>query len=305
MPSKVNKQRLCPYNIPSIPKSSQVSKTLNRRDLWDALEFFRIEALLRSQLLWALYQQARRRASRHKGVRVPHPKNRQQWIAWYGRNKVILRGEANADVRALLWDDTLRDRFAVADGWAILLGSHHRYLKVDLAPNAFEIPDPNNRSSFRLSEGIVDLGALAREHNYGLPLKELRKDQKRFLYLKIDAAVSPTGNINGLRDLFEKRHKAVTVTVQQPTIDPRTGKQTIPYHPRKDPPITDVQAWLKYIQCYELRHFQGLQDDEIATKVYGSEESIGFVETVQKAVSRFAKLIAAAEKIAWPPTNLP
>lgn len=306
MPLKTNAHEQCPYDIPPPPKPDQVSKALNRRDLWDALNFFRIEALLRSQLVWNLYRQARGRASRRKGDGVPEPKNAQQWVAWYGQNKVKLRGNACAKVRPLLRDKTLYDRFAVVDGWAILLGSHHRYLKLDLGPGVSVTPDPNDlkRSSFWISEGIVDLCAVARTHNWSVPLEELQKEQERFLYLKIDASVPPTANVEQLRTLLKKHHVAATVTVERPTIDPVTGEETFPFHPRKYPSITDVRAWLKYFQCYDLQYHHSQTIDVIATKVYGSKESDSSVDVVNKAVSRVTKLIAAAEKNTWPPTNL-
>lgn len=303
MPFKTNPHQECPYALPSPPKPDQVSKTLNRRDLWNALEFFRIEALLRAVSMWDLYRRAFQKASKRKADVVPQPKNVQQWIAWYGQNKVRLRGKACADVRALLWDKTSCDRFAVVDGWAILLGSHHRLLRFGLQLDISVIPDPNDikRPSVWISEGIVDLCASARTHHWIVPLEELQKEQKRFLYLRIDASVAPTANVKQLRTFLKKHHKAATVPVEKLTIHPITGEQTTPFHPRKDPPITNVPAWLKYFQCYDLRT-SGLQPEEVAGRVY--PQDIGAVEKVAQAVKRVKKVIEAAESNDWPPRNI-
>lgn len=300
MALKTNAHKQYPYDIPPPPKPEQISKALNKRDLWNALEFFRIEALLRSPTVWALYRNASQRASRRRGDACPETKNMQQWVAWYGQSKVQLRGRACAHVRKLLWDGSLRDHKAVTDGWAILLGSHHRHLKLDMGPMVSLLLDKNDerRSSFRISEGVEDLCILAREYNYSPSLQELQMEPRRFLYLKIDPVVAPTANIKNLSDFLKKHHKSVMATVEKPTIDPITGEQTIPFHPRTPPPITDVCAWLKYIQCYDLRHLQGFTYGQIATEVYGSNR---LRETAEKAVIRVEQLINAAQVNAWPP----
>jgi hypothetical protein len=86
--------------------------------------------------------------------------------------------------------------------------------------------------------------------------------------------------------------------VEKPTIDPMTNEQTIPFHPRTLPPITEVRAWVKYLQCYDLRHLQGLSYGQIATEVYGDHKQR---ETAEKAVIRVGELINAAQVNAWPP----
>ena len=150
-----------PYEIPPLPNLDLIRARPNRRDLWNALEFVRIEALLRSKSVWTLYQQACRRKSRV----MPEAKSVEQWIAWYGQNKLKLRGQSSAAVRALLWDETLWDRFDVVDGWAVLLGSHHRHLPVRhaLVPTRFESALDHR---FRTGEGIVDLSAFARSQKF-------------------------------------------------------------------------------------------------------------------------------------------
>ena len=207
---------------------------------------------------------------------------------------------SSSTIRRLLSDETLRTHVFIDDGWLVLWGAHHRYLRPDPYLN------PPQRSRFDISDGILDLSALARAGKLDLRTlsHNLQEEQKLFLYLRINCAVAPEPSLKVIRSLLQDKHRAVTVHVGKPNIDPCTGMHTFPFHPRKDPPITEVHAWLKYLQCYDLRHRDGLTDDAIAIKVYGNEESGGAEVKAKQAVRRFTLLIDAAEKNAWPPTNL-
>ena len=125
-------------------------------------------------------------------------------------------------------------------------------------------------------------------------------DLKHLLYLQINCAYPPEANLKVLRCLLQERHKAVKGYMGKPTIDPLTGEHTFPFHPRKNPPIRNVQAWLKYFQCYDLRTCQGLAYGQIARQIYGAQHAR---DTAEKAVDRVERLIRAAEQNAWPPTN--
>jgi hypothetical protein len=286
-----------PFDISPPPKIG--SKKLNRRDLWDAFEFFRIEALLRSEVVWKLYRQGTLRTKRIR--EAPPVWNVELWHFLYGQNRLKLKGKTDAHMRRLLHDESLRDRFAVHDGWAVLLGSHHRYLTRD--------PDRSEYTHypFWISDGILDLSLLmwARISSLRVQLKDIKAKQSRYSYVRIDNAFAPEANIKALRPVLQHRHKAVTFTLAKLHIDPRTGAHSYPSHPKKDPPITDVSAWLKYFVCYDLSHHGGRTPEEIATQVYGNEESQGEVTTVNQAVSRVRRLIAAAlDSNTWPPTSL-
>ncbi|MEE9271256.1 MAG: hypothetical protein V3V49_13470, partial [Candidatus Krumholzibacteria bacterium] len=188
----------------------------------------------------------------------------------------------------------------IDDGWLVLWGAHHRYVRPD------PWVKPSEHSRFEISDGVLDLSLLAQAGKLDEKtlLHNLHQEQKLFLYLKINCAIPPETNIEGLRPFLRQRHGTVRIHVGKPNIDPSTGEHTFPWHPRKKPPINDYPAWLKYFQCYDLLRHHGQTPDEIATKVYGNEQSAGSVDVVNKAVSRAAKLIAAAEQNAWPPTNL-
>ncbi len=290
---KSEQAKPCPYDIPPAPQLDP--ETLKKLDLWNALEFFRVEALLRSKSVWTLYQQASRRKS--KSVCPVERRGRWKLLSSHVYKR---KGESASTVLRLLCDETLRTHVFIDDGWLVLWGAHHRYLRPDPYLN------PPQRSRFDISDGILDLSALARAGKLDLRTlsHNLQKEQKLFLYLRINCAVAPEPSLNVIRSLLQDKHRAVTVHVGKPNIDPCTGMHTFPFHPRKDPPITEVRAWLKYLQCYDLRHRDGLTDDAIATKVYGNEESGGAEVNAKQAVRRFTLLIAAAEKNAWPPTNL-
>ncbi len=288
-----------PYDIPP-PPLNQIAKKFNRRELWNALEFFRIEALLRSKKVWTLFRKAPRRRRKAK----PEVKSVHQWIVLFGQNKFKLRGNSSSIVPEQIWDKTLRNRFALGDGWAILVGSHHRHLKLNRTLIPVQNEKATEHSSIHLSDGILDLSALARRHNSSFNREGLKEDQKRFLYLRIDCAVAPENTVKVLRRLLQDRHKDVTLPMEKPSVDPNTWEQTIPFHPRKNPPIDKVHIWLKYLQCYDLRHRDGLTYGAIGTQVYGNDESGDSELHARQAVYRFTLLIAAAEKNAWPPTNL-
>src|SRR5262249_33489449 len=110
-----------PYTLPPLPDPHSIPQNLSRRNLWEALEFFRIEALLRSRKIWALY----RRAPRLTKGEISQTKTVREMIA---RQHIPRRGRSS---------EALCERFCVADGWAILRSSHHRYLS-DCVPERFE-----------------------------------------------------------------------------------------------------------------------------------------------------------------------
>jgi hypothetical protein len=280
-----------PYGIPSPPEPD--TKSLRRRELWNALEFFRIEGLLRAPQLWDLYKAAV--ISTRRKHRMPRPMNVQQWTAWHGTNTVKLLGEACANVRRLLWDNSLILKFAVVDGWAILLGSHHRYLKQRIMGEV--LYDTKAPPSAFISEGIIDLSISGQCEYTDL------YHARRYLFLRIDNSVPPEANIKELRTVLNRFHFK-NLPIDQPTIDRITYEQTVPFHPRKNPPIKDICAWLRYMRCYDLWNFKGQTYEQIATEVYGDDDSFGDVDTVKKSISRVARLITAAKENRWPPANL-
>ena len=264
-----------PYKIPSPPKlSPETIKKLDRRDV---LRFLHIEALLRSQIVWDLYQQATRRTIRRKTA--PPARNVELWTFLYGKNRLSLRGERDAPMRRLLWDESLRDRFNVEDGWAVLLGSHHRYLHPQ-------------KPSFRIGEGMVDLSLLHRTPDLSFKLKYLEEEQSRYLYLMIDSAEVSSSDLTALKHLLRERQKAES---------PETRFQ-------KAPPIKDARAWLNYLRCYDIRHCEGVSYGEVGKRVYeapeGRSEKAGkkrrsIYRQVKRDCKHVKELIRYAEKGPW------
>jgi len=278
-----------PFAIPLLPPQDQLPASFDRSQLWDALEFFRVEALLRSHSAWELY----RRADRRQSPKACSDEDRERWQQLQ-RHVVKEKSNAHAAVPPILSDHTLRGNLFIDDGWLVLWGAHYRYLR----------PDPWLKPSERPQDGILDLSALARDGqvNWDALQKNMRSNQNLYLYLKINCAVAPGPILDTLRPLLESRHQAITVNLGKPNIDPETGEHTFPFHPRKDPPITDIAAWMKYFQCYDLKHYQELTLGAIAHIVYeASDATSEATSKVAKAVRRVTNLIEAAEKNNWPP----
>jgi len=290
MPFKANTHKPYPYDIPPPPELDP--ETFKKLDLWNALEFFRVEALLRSESAQTLYRLVSQRRSK-SGC----PADRLERWKLLSSHVFKRKGETASTVSSLLRDNTLRDHLFIDDGWLVLWGAHHRYVRPD------PWMKPSERFRFEISDGILDLSLLAQEGKLDerTLLHNLHQEQKLFLYLKIKCAIAPETNLKALRPFLHQRHRAVMVHVGKPNIDPSTGEHTVPWHPRKKPPIKDYPAWLKYFQCYDLRK-SGLKPEEIAGRVYPKD--IDAVEKATQAVKRVKKLIEAAESNDWPPRNI-
>ncbi len=268
-----------PYKIPPPPKPDP--RTLKQLDRREVIEFVRIEALLRSPVVWALYRQALRRTQRRR-YSAPPVRNVELWTFLYMgnmENRLKLRGKADAEIRGLLWNSSLRKRFTVEDGWAVLLGSHHRYLRPRLSP-------------FHISHAIVDLARLHRTPGLYFDLKYLEEHSSRYLYLMINYAAISRADLAALDHELRERQKAES---------PDTGR-------RKAPPIKDVRAWLNYFRCYDLRRCEGASFGEIGQRVYDAPEGrSGQAVKKRQTATREAKrafkkvndLIPCAEKGPW------
>lgn len=275
------------YRIPPAPQLD--SETLRGLDLWNALEFFRIEALLRSESVQNLYQLV----SQHNHSK-PCPADRLKRWKLLCRHVFKRKGETRAKVLSLLADPTLRDYLFIDDGWLVLWGAHHRYLR----------PDPWLKHSVRhraeISDGILDLSILAQEGKLDEKalLRYLRQEQQMYFFPRITCAITPEANVKALRRVLQQRHQALTINIGKPNIDPETGEHTFPWHPRKNPPIKDYLAWAKYFLCYDLRK-SGLKHEEVSIRIYRND--INAFDKTRLAIKRVENLIRAAEQNDWPP----
>ena len=205
-----------PYSIPPAPQLD--SESLKKLDLWNALEFFRVEALLRSESAQTLYRQISKQGDESV------PTDRLERWKLLTRHVFKRKGETASNVSRILSSNTLREDLFVDDGWLVLWGAHHRYLRPD------PFLEPAKQSEYDISDGILDLSAFAREGNLDwLKLRhDLEQKQKLFLFVRIECSVPPETNLKALRPLLRDRHKALTIHQGEPIIDPETGMHTFP-----------------------------------------------------------------------------
>lgn len=241
----------CPYRIPEFDKPDITA--IKRLDRSKALEFLRIEALLRSKAVWELYRSDKQRTG-----------------------------------------TILKDNYAVADGWNILLGAHHRLIQPFQA-------------KWVLAPGIIDLQAMAKEQEpffIGAMIRD--RTHPRLLDLCLDTIYPPNTIWKALQPILKKRHRALQKIPREagPWIAEGEGivTATVPaFHPTHAPTFRDLDAWFKYLQCYDLRT-DGQTYGAIAKKVYGTGDSATRKrnrDTAEKAVRRFKRLIRLVSRDDW------
>ena len=276
MPFKPHIPKPYPYSIPPAPElDPEIARKLDRHDV---LRFFQIEGLLRSEVVWGHYHQATLRTRRRRTA--PMVTNLELWLFLFGENRLMLRGGADAPMRRLLWDESLRERFNIDDGWAVLLGSHHRYLRP-------------RKPVFRIGEGIVDLSLLHQSRHLEFRLEYLEERHSRNLYLMIDTNIVSSSDLAALKEVIRQRRKQLQIS--------DTGRQ-------KALTIKNPSAWLSYLRCYDFREREGLSRDEVGKRMHWApggrsvQARIGQASArreVTRAVRNVKLLIAAAEKGPW------
>lgn len=275
MPFKPHTPKSYPYSIPPPPElHPEIARKLDRHDV---LRFFQIEALLRSEVVWEHYRQATLRTRLRRTT--PMVTTIELWSFLFGENKLKLRGEADAPIRRLLWDESLRDRFGIDDGWAVLIGSHHRYLHP-------------RKPQFRMGNGIVDLSILHQSPPLEFRLKYLEEEQSRYLYLMIDSAEVTLSDLAVLKEVLLRRQQV----------------EWRPAGVRKAPLIMDACAWLRYLRCYDLHNKEGLTVDEVGRRVLGAparrtapaaKKRASARRAVNRAVKNVKALIDSAQRGPW------
>ena len=267
-------RRSLPYKIPAVDLLSAAQK--EKLDPWDCLEFFRIEALLRSAKLAKVFR------------------------ATYqiGKDKVGAR---------------LREEFSIYKGWRILQGGHHSLLGI----RSQEFAEFDKEMPIRQS-GVFNLEQLFTHPFFEESLKspgrylkkEITKYDPRYLYLEIDLMNYPKDILATLKEIITHRQQQIRYPEKpEPIFDLKTIngswlKVSRPWHPTKRPPIIrDVNVWLQYLRCYDLRHFDGLPFGSIAKQVY-PPGGAGPRDRAEKAYARVQRLIEAAEQNNWPPPSL-
>jgi hypothetical protein len=266
---------------------------LKETDPWMALEFFRIEALLRAEKVWKLCEK-----------HLPSYKF----------------GDASTDKLFL--------EYGVVTGWQVLAQAHHFLIrrKSDQRFSKLQVIDYGNPS------GVLHLNELINHPPPQLTLgkgknngKSTEQVQKRCLVRAIGSMLEKeAGDPQAIYlriDPSYPRHtilKKIESLLKTPQVSDRGGLQefrlmskdfrvVIPRHSRRRPPIVDVLSWLKYLRCYDLHAYEGLGASKIAQQIYPTkyERSKGLArDLVKKAVKRVKRLITLAQARNWPPSKL-
>jgi len=281
-----------PYTIP--PVQCPDKETVDSHDPAVVLEFFRIEALLRSKAVHQLYTQ-----------RKMNPKSQ---------------------------TDEFTSRHAVHIGWNALTGAHHCALRpndtmaIGESFGVFKVKVRKIYSpEFFVGQGIVDLTGLA-NHDPNLAKYHMwqtldrTEDGPRAVVLAIDPARPPEATIKDLRPYLRQLYKpykgkkqldeqflnrSLKSGTQRPKFIIGVHKPgvTLNSHPYRKPPFTSyksIETWLNYFRCYDLRTTQPLSFGEIAEQVYGTNTRQTY-ERAEQGYKRVCKLIRCAEQNDWPP----
>ncbi len=238
-----------PYTLPPLPDLD--SKDIKALDKRAVRKFLRIEGLLRAEVTWRLYESAVKQTCRKRSA--PPVSSVGLWTFLFGDGRLNLRGEADAWIRRLLWDESLQKQFGIEDGWAVLLGSHHRYLQPEAVP-------------FRIGEGIVDLSILHRSRDLSFKLKYLKQEQSRYAYVMIDSAEVSSSDLRQLQDLLRKRQQQYS-----------KGMGLI-----SSPDMHDIEAWLRYLRCYDAHTYNGQSAAEVASHLYDAPSGLRLTNADRK-----------------------
>lgn len=288
------------YEIPPIPSLSP--DVIKRLDPWAVLEFFRIEALLRSDKIKDLYPQFLTSFSQ-------------------GELTILMKGLKSSSPELpldFLIKDPLFVKYRVAGGFSVTEGAHHalyldpesEYLGalVGLACQNTEVVDLEK--FYKAEQGFT-----AMDFQTGKSLENMILEKNpRYLWVRLDAASPPTRIIAELKKELTRRHKQVkNIPPLGSSPDVLVGKWGILVrhytHPHKQSPIRDFTTWVQYFRCYDLRQFKKLEYGPIAKKVYLNPETqddppkkAQARDRAETAYKRVQRLIKAAEEYNWPPT---
>ena len=263
-----------PYKIPAVGLLSPAQK--EKLDPWDCLEFFRIEALLRSAKLASIFSDTYQ----------------------IGKDKFGAR---------------LMEEFSISKGWRILQGGHHSLLGI----HSREFAEFDKEMPIRQS-GVFNLDQLFTHPFFQETLKspgtylkkEITKYDPQYLYLEINLMNYSKDILATLEEMITNRQQQIRYPEKPETICDKNTKNSKwlkvsrPWHATKKPPtIRNVNVWLQYLRCYDLRHFDGHTFGSIAKEVY-PPGGAGPRDRAEKAYVRVQRLIEAAEQNNWPPPSL-
>lgn len=279
-----------PYNV--LPAMCPSEKDAEILDPWFILEFFRVEALLRSKRVMKLYAQ-----DMEAGC-LGHLDNTSYFTEPYW---ALTREDAR--------NDSLHKQYKVAGGWLVLKGMHHKYLSPEHTATLFgQRGRPIQSEAVQnITEDLLSglkLGTVQYEVTLDLVTRllnnEVQHDKgKRILWLRVDAAFPPQTIINLLRPKLAAMHEALA-SVSWEQIGPAI------FHPRHRPLIQGhigMKKWFDCLTAYDMKVLGGHSYRKIAQQIYG-KSTITDYERAEKSFKRFKQLIAAAESDNWPPKGI-
>jgi len=186
MPTRPDKKVTSyPYTIPPLP--TFFPQALTHNGSWEALEFFRIEALLRSKKVMEVYRRTYKKDT--KTNRTP---------------------------------DNLFMDFAVKDGWNVLNGSHHKLISIEPIGihHLFYTPDCGIRDLRWVIAGRPK--TIFEPNDYLVHWLKGSNDKflaERYLTLRIDTAHPPDRILKALKIELERRHKTEkNVSISKPEV---------------------------------------------------------------------------------------
>jgi hypothetical protein len=310
-----------PYAILAVKRSD--IPTIEKLDAWKVLEFFRIEALLRSRTVQALYKEdegsdeSERKLFKQYGftwsvlegshyhlLGVPACIALRDAKAEAEKVMVVKVMAENAEAEQAKVDEAVAsalrgfeaERLARAKAERLAHAKAERLVQADPALEAWLSERAGIRAETeRLARAgihVVDTG--------GAPIAASL--DLRYRYVLIDTAHKPATIVKGLRPLLDTWHKNTCskALMRWPKSDyGLVSDFRQPHHPSKRPPICDPEAWLLYLNCYDLRYASGLSIGEVSKRVYANYKNKW--RKAETAIRRVTALIAAAERNEWPP----
>ena len=263
-----------PYDLPLVEKLRRNDASFFKQtDPWDALEFFRVEALLRSSkfqkmyatgsrvdLLWKYGGQDFYRCISdgiHERFLKPHKPIYLRSFGEIGRGVTDLSGEVRSDL--------------------------NRIRQIEWASSAIKEIGKERLRKWETKKWVTRF------------VKEILSS-KRYAFLKIDNALPVESIIKVIRPYLHERQKKHKQEIQNDVLASGYWQEVNP----SNPPITNIKAWLDYFACYDVKIYTGISFGLIARKIYRNVEHR---ERAEKAFDRVSRLIHYAEENHWPPPS--
>ena len=179
---------------------------------------------------------------------------------------------------------------------------HHELLLTDTAPSPSDKePDAEFKKIGFVADDILDLAiaiklgpsAILGKGGEVAILEQLRNPPPHLTFLRLDITKSWNAIKQQLEPLFRTRNTQFRAALRD-----RSLPQIYPHYIKT--PFEDIKAWLRYLQCYDLRIRDGLEYGDIAKRVYHKSGPLPR-DQAKKAVVRVTLAIRAAEQDTWPP----